>query len=63
MSLFPPGLKQQGGEIDHVCLVLSLKMVELYLHSRTHIHGVLLNYLKPRDKVTFLISPISGEED
>jgi hypothetical protein len=38
-----PGVKRQEGEADHFHLVSRSKMVELYLHSPTRLHGVVLN--------------------
>jgi hypothetical protein len=48
-----PVVKQQGCEMTtHLHLVLRLRMVELYLHSPIHLHGMVLN---PRDNFTFYL--------
>jgi hypothetical protein len=39
-----PGVKQPGFEVDHSPRSSAeVKKVELYLHSYTHLHGVVLN--------------------
>jgi hypothetical protein len=45
------GLKRQGREAGHT--VVRLRIVEIYLHSLPHIHGVMLSQLKPFDNFTF----------
>jgi hypothetical protein len=41
-----PGIKWPGMELTtHPHLVLKLRIVELYLHSLTCLHGIVLNYL------------------
>jgi hypothetical protein len=40
----------------HLHLVLRSRIVELYLHSPIHIHGVVLNYLI-KDRVSFTFLP------
>jgi hypothetical protein len=38
-----PEVKRPGREADHIHLVPRSRVVELYLHSPTRLHGVLLN--------------------
>jgi hypothetical protein len=37
-----PTVKWQGREADHLNLLQTLRMVELYLHSTTRLHGIVL---------------------
>jgi hypothetical protein len=41
----------------HLCLILNLRMIELYVHSPMYLHGVMLNYvINCRDNVKAFVS-------
>jgi hypothetical protein len=50
-----PGGKRQALKLTtHLQIVLRWRMVELYLHLPTCLHGILFNYIiKYKDKLTF----------
>jgi hypothetical protein len=52
--LIPPGDSGPGREADHLHLVPSSGIVELYLRSPIRLHGVVFNYLSTGTTVIYL---------
>jgi hypothetical protein len=52
-----PGVNRQGREADHTptTSVEVKKNVDLYIHSLTHLHGIILKLVKHRDNFTFTL--------